>query len=68
MVLALRDRQQESDAKLENLSFNVHKLHGDIVSIKDTVTDIKGEIEFTYEKTSKNELEIFKPKREHTEG
>lgn len=66
MTKAIYNRQEETDAKLESLTFNVHKLQGEVTSIKETVTDIKGEIEYTYEKTSKNELEIFKLRKEQT--
>lgn len=64
LVRAIHDRQEESDAKIENLTFNVFKLQGEVTSIKETVTDIKDDIEYTYEKTSKNELEIFKLRKE----
>lgn len=67
IVHAIRDRQDETDAKLENLTFQNHKLQGDVVAIKEIVNDIKGEIEFTYEKTSRNELEIFKLRKEQAE-
>lgn len=64
LTKAIRDRQEETDAKLENLVFNMHKQQGDITAIRETVTNIKSEIEYTYEKTSRNELEIFKLRKE----
>lgn len=35
IVRAIRDRQEETDAKLDELSMDVHKLHGEIASIKE---------------------------------
>lgn len=35
IVRAIRDRQEETDAKLDALSIDVHKLHGEIASIKE---------------------------------
>lgn len=52
IVRAIRDRQDETDAKLEALTMDVHKLYGKVSALKD-------EIEFTYQKTSRNELEIL---------
>lgn len=34
MVLALRERGEETDAKLESLAMDVHKLHGELSSLK----------------------------------
>lgn len=34
IVRAIRDRQEETDAKLDALSMDVHKLHGEVASIK----------------------------------
>jgi len=64
LTKAIRDRQEETDAKLENLTFNMHKQQGDVTAIRETVANIKSEIEYTYEKTSRNELEIFKLRKE----
>lgn len=57
---AIYHRQEETDARLEALSLDVHAMHGEVILTKEQVADIKKEIEFTYQKTSKNELEIFK--------
>lgn len=35
LIKAIHDRQDETDAKLEGLSINVHKLHGELASIKE---------------------------------
>lgn len=64
LTKAIYHRQEETDAKLENLSFNHHKLHGDVSNIKETLQNIKGDIQFTYEKTSQNELEIYRIKKD----
>lgn len=34
IVRAIRDRQAETDAKLDALSMDVHKLHGEVACIK----------------------------------
>ncbi|WP_240375660.1 hypothetical protein [Bacillus piscicola] len=34
LTRAIRDRQEETNAKLEALSMDTHQLHGDIVSLK----------------------------------
>lgn len=36
IVRAIRDRQDETDAKLDALSMDVHKLHGELTSVKAT--------------------------------
>lgn len=36
IVQAIRDRQENSDAKLESVSMDVHKLHGEMTNIKET--------------------------------
>lgn len=53
LTRAIHARQEVSDAKIEVLSMDVNKLHG-------SANALKGEIEFTFEKTSKNELEIYR--------
>lgn len=63
LTRAIFDRQEETDAKLENLTLYVHKSQEDVASIKRDVTDLKSEVAFTYEKTLQNELEIFKLRR-----
>ncbi|MEK0285313.1 hypothetical protein P5F76_01075, partial [Caldifermentibacillus hisashii] len=64
IVRAIRDRQDETDAKLDALSIDVHKLHGELNFVKEEISDIKATVDFTYHKTSQNELEIFKLKRD----
>lgn len=57
-------RQNETDAKMDSISIDVHKVHGELTFVKEEIADIKDTVDFTYQKTSKNELEIFKLKRE----
>ncbi len=57
IVLAIRDRQEETDAKLEALSMDVHKVYGKI-------TDLEDKLAFNSYKNYQNEAEIFKLKRE----
>lgn len=37
---AIRDRQEETDAKLEALSMDVHQLHGVVVAIKEEIAEL----------------------------
>ncbi|BAQ10951.1 hypothetical protein OXB_2480 [Bacillus sp. OxB-1] len=64
ITLALRDRQEETDARLESLAMDVHKMQGNVTDIKEQLADIRSELEFTYQKTAKNEMELFKLKRD----
>lgn len=64
LIKAILHRQEESDAKLENLTIHVEKLHDEMSSMRKDITGIKNEIEYTYQKTSKNELEIFKLRKQ----
>lgn len=57
IVLAMRDRQEETDAKLEALSMDVHKAYGKITALEDKLA-------FNSYKNYQNEAEIFKLKRE----
>lgn len=57
-------RQNETDTKMDSISIDVHKVHGELTFVKEEIADIKDTVDFTYQKTSKNELEIFKLKRE----
>ena len=70
---ALRDRQEETDAKLEALSMDVHKMHGDLARLEekvdsnhqetiDELQNLKLDLDFTYQKTTLNERELFKLK------
>ncbi|GKV66586.1 MULTISPECIES: hypothetical protein [unclassified Sporosarcina] len=65
IIKAIRSRQTETDAKLEGLTLDVHKMHGDVTAVKEKLSDIQGEVEFTYQKTAKNEMELFKLKRDY---
>lgn len=65
IVSAIRDRQEETDAKLDNM--DIHTLHGAVAEIKDNqlkikgeIVDMKSELSFTTLKTQRNEMEIFK--------
>ena len=51
LTKAILHRQEETDAKLDNLTFHHHKLYGEVVGLKVTVNANKGEIQFTYKKT-----------------
>jgi len=37
IVRAIRDRQEESDAKLDSLSMDVHHVHGEIAVVKEKI-------------------------------
>jgi hypothetical protein len=62
IVDAICDRQEETDAKLDSMAMDTHKMHGDILAVKDQLKELKIDLEFTYQKTSRNELEINKLK------
>jgi len=64
LIKAIIHRQDETDAKLDAISMDVHKLHGELNFIKEEISDIKTTVDFTYQKTNKNELEIFKLKQD----
>lgn len=44
IVKAIHDRLEKTDAKLDNLTFNTHKLQGDVTAMKETVTNIEKRI------------------------
>ncbi|WP_318614195.1 hypothetical protein [Sporosarcina sp. YIM B06819] len=44
IVVALLDRHEETEAKLENLSMDVHKMHGDVTSIKEQLSELQSEV------------------------
>lgn len=71
LTKAVRDRQEESDAKFDSLAMDVHKLHGTVVSLKENtenisseIADIRGELAYASHKSHRNEVEIFKLRRE----
>lgn len=53
IVRAIRDRQEETDAKLDALSMDVHKLHGEVASVKTK----QERLEIIVEKLSARSLE-----------
>lgn len=65
LTRAIFDRQEETDARLESMSMDFHKMHGDVTSVKEQLADVQGEVEFTFQKTAKNEMELFKLKRDY---
>ena len=44
---------------------DVHRLHGDVTYIKVQLAEIKEDLEYTYQKTSRNEMDINRLKRNH---
>ncbi|MEK5069191.1 hypothetical protein [Sporosarcina sp. FSL K6-1508] len=68
IVKVIRDRQEESDAKLENLAMDVHHMRGDLTALTGSVATIKEELEFTSHKTVRNEKEIFKLRKNSFES
>ncbi|MEK3934876.1 hypothetical protein MKY41_06100 [Sporosarcina sp. FSL W7-1349] len=75
ITLALCDRQEETDAMLESMSMDLHKIHGDIAGLKEhaghvksELSPIKGELAFMSHKTHRNEAAIFKLRRGYDEG
>ncbi len=64
LTRAILDRQEETDARLESVAMDVHKMQGDITSLKEDVSEIKSGLEFTFQKTAKNEMDIFKIRRD----
>lgn len=68
---AIQDRQEETDAKLEALTIDIHYFHGELKrlehkvdrnheEVKAKIGQLKTVIDFTYERTNKHELEIYK--------
>lgn len=45
IVFAIRDRQDESDAKLESLSMDVHKLNGTVNNLDQRVDKLDAKVE-----------------------
>lgn len=68
IVKVIRDCQEESDAKLENLAMDVHHMRGDLTALTGFVATIKEELEFTSHKTVRNEKEIFKLRKNSFES
>ena len=63
---AIRDRQDESDAKLEALSMDVNKIHGNTVRIEqkldDNINDVRGDIRYLSHRVVALEMEVDKLK------
>ncbi len=59
IIKVIRDRQEETDAKLENLTMAVHHMRGDLTAVTETVATIQYELAFTSHKVYTNEKELF---------
>ena len=59
IIKVIRDRQEETDAKLENLTMDVHHMRGDLTALTETVASIQEELAFTSHKVYTNEKDIF---------
>lgn len=63
---AIRDRQEETDAKLEALSMDVNKIYGNTVRIEQKLdenhNDIRGDIRFLSHRVVALEMEVDKLK------
>ncbi|MGP0583653.1 hypothetical protein [Paenibacillus timonensis] len=66
IILAIHDRQDETDAKLEALTIDVNKIHGNTVRIEqkldDNINDIHGDIRFLSHRVVALEMEVDKLK------
>lgn len=66
ITTAIRDRQEETDAKLEALTMDVNKIHGNTVRIdqkmEETLSDIRGDVRFLNHRIADLELEVDKLK------
>lgn len=66
ITTAIRDRQEETDAKLEALTMDVNKIHGSTVRIEqkmdETLSDIRGDVRFLNHRIADLELEVDKLK------
>ncbi|WP_438316162.1 hypothetical protein [Sporosarcina sp. FA9] len=68
IVKSIRDRQEEKDAKLENLTIDVHSMQGVLTALTESVLSNKYELEFISRKTYLNEMEIFNLRRSSFEN
>jgi len=63
---AIRDRQEETDAKLEALSMDVNKTHGNTVRIEEKIdenlNDIRGDVRFLSHRIVALEMDVDKLK------
>lgn len=66
ITTAIRDRQEETDAKLEALTMDVNKIHGSAVRIErkmdEELSDIRGDVRFLNHRIADLELEVDKLK------
>ncbi|WP_416876582.1 hypothetical protein, partial [Kitasatospora sp. SC0581] len=58
IVRAIRDRQEETDAKLDALSMDVHHAHGEIAGVKDAVKELREGVIFVNRKVADTEYEV----------
>lgn len=75
---AILHRLDETDAKLDHLTIDVHKLHGEVTQLKedyqtlykgqaeiiDEIKDVKSHLKFNTQKITETELELFKLKNQ----
>ncbi|MGZ7441958.1 hypothetical protein [Paenibacillus sp. TH7-28] len=63
---AIRDRQEETDAKLEALSMDVKHMHGDLVRIEQKLdeneSELRGDVRFLNHRIADLEMEVEKLK------
>ncbi|ERI09756.1 hypothetical protein [Aneurinibacillus aneurinilyticus] len=63
---AIHDRQEETDAKLEALAMEVHKLHGEVASVKEDTKRIHKRLDYQILRIARTEEEIhlLKPEKQ----
>lgn len=64
---AIRDRQEETDAKLEALSMDVNHMHGDLVRIEQKLdeneSELRGDVRFLNHRIADLEMKVEKLKK-----
>ena len=68
IIKVIRDRQEETDAKLENLTMDVHHMRGDLSALVGTVVSIQDELAFTSHKAYTTEKELFNLRRHNLDS
>ncbi|MEK5037986.1 hypothetical protein [Sporosarcina sp. FSL K6-3457] len=68
IIKVIRDRQEETDAKLENLTMDVHHMRGELTALTETVASIQDELAFTTHKAYTNEKELFNLRRHNLDS
>lgn len=74
IVRAIRDRQEETDAKIESMDMEIHKLHGSVATLNEKVDanhcqlseqidSLKLDFDLAFHKITSNEREINKIKQ-----